>query len=274
MADRSAVTVIGLGAMGTALAGALLDNGHPTTVWNRTTARAEPLTAKGAVRADTVAEAIAASPVVLVCLLDDASAREVLETAPDALTDKVVVNLTNGTPRQARTTGAWATEQGAEYLDGGIMAVPPMIGRPGAFILYSGSHTAFEEHRLLLEGLGAATYLGADAGLASVEDLALLGAMYGMFGGAEHAFAMVSSAGVPAAEFVPTLVAWLEAMTTLLPEMAKGFDAGDPDNADSNLAMQAIALDNIIAASADSGVDPELMRLLRTRMLRGTATGG
>lgn len=39
-ASASPVTVLGLGAMGTALATAFLTNGHPTTVWNRTRTRA------------------------------------------------------------------------------------------------------------------------------------------------------------------------------------------------------------------------------------------
>lgn len=37
------VSVIGLGAMGRALAGAFLDAGHPTTVWNRSPGRAGEL---------------------------------------------------------------------------------------------------------------------------------------------------------------------------------------------------------------------------------------
>ncbi|MFD0476016.1 NAD(P)-binding domain-containing protein [Nonomuraea thailandensis] len=41
------VTVIGLGSMGTALAGAFTRAGHPTTVWNRTAAKAAPLVAVG-----------------------------------------------------------------------------------------------------------------------------------------------------------------------------------------------------------------------------------
>jgi phosphoglycerate dehydrogenase-like enzyme len=40
---QSEVSVIGLGAMGSALARALLHNGDRVTVWNRTSAKAEPL---------------------------------------------------------------------------------------------------------------------------------------------------------------------------------------------------------------------------------------
>jgi 3-hydroxyisobutyrate dehydrogenase-like beta-hydroxyacid dehydrogenase len=42
------VSVIGMGAMGSALARALLHNGHRVTVWNRTSAKAEPLARDGA----------------------------------------------------------------------------------------------------------------------------------------------------------------------------------------------------------------------------------
>ncbi|GAA3079292.1 hypothetical protein GCM10020000_76170 [Streptomyces olivoverticillatus] len=43
------VTVIGLGAIGTALAGALVAAGHRTTVWNRTPGKGDALVEMGAV---------------------------------------------------------------------------------------------------------------------------------------------------------------------------------------------------------------------------------
>lgn len=46
--ERSAVTVIGLGQMGSALAATLLEQGHPTTVWNRSAQKAQPLVERGA----------------------------------------------------------------------------------------------------------------------------------------------------------------------------------------------------------------------------------
>ncbi|MGV9897077.1 NAD(P)-binding domain-containing protein, partial [Streptomyces tendae] len=45
---RIPLTVLGTGAMGTALVRAWLAAGHPVTVWNRTPARAEALAAQGA----------------------------------------------------------------------------------------------------------------------------------------------------------------------------------------------------------------------------------
>lgn len=78
--DHSGVTVLGLGKMGTALAEALLSGGYRTTVWNRTTTgRADDLVGKGAARADTVSDAVAAGQLVIVCVSDYDSARQVLD---------------------------------------------------------------------------------------------------------------------------------------------------------------------------------------------------
>ena len=40
--ENTAVTVLGMGEMGRALAAALVAGGHPTTVWNRSPNRAAP----------------------------------------------------------------------------------------------------------------------------------------------------------------------------------------------------------------------------------------
>src|SRR5437867_1592259 len=74
MADTTvpvpAVSVIGLGAMGTALARALLANHHRVTVWNRTTSKCAALGQAGGNIARSVIEAVDASEVVIVCVLD------------------------------------------------------------------------------------------------------------------------------------------------------------------------------------------------------------
>ncbi|MFB9640637.1 NAD(P)-binding domain-containing protein, partial [Streptomyces spiralis] len=83
--DRSPVTVLGLGPMGRALATAFLESGHPTTVWNRTASKADALAARGASRADSVADAVAASPLTIVCVIDYDAVRAVTEPAAGAL---------------------------------------------------------------------------------------------------------------------------------------------------------------------------------------------
>ena len=66
----TSVTVLGLGPMGQALSGALLDANYRTTVWNRTESKADALRARGAAWAATPAEAVAASDVTLINVVD------------------------------------------------------------------------------------------------------------------------------------------------------------------------------------------------------------
>lgn len=252
---------------------ARLQLAHPTTVWNRTPGRSPELDTLGAVRAGTAAEAVAASPLVIVCLLVDAGVRSTLDGID--LTGTTVVNLTNSTPDQARATANQVTTAGAQYLDGGIMAVPAMIGGPAAFIFYSGVPEAFEKRSAELSVLARPAYVGTDSGLAALYDIALLSAMYGMVGGAQHALALIDSVRVPAARFTEELLLpWLTAMLGSLPRIAKDLDEGPAAGAaGSNLAMQGAAYDNLIEASVAQGVDPMLLASMGELLRKAVAAG-
>ncbi|AFL53189.1 3-hydroxyisobutyrate dehydrogenase-like beta-hydroxyacid dehydrogenase [Sinorhizobium fredii] len=260
----SRISTLGTGAMGSALAATLMRNGHSVTVWNRTPARAEPLTAAGASIAASPADAVAEADLVILCVVDYAAARAVLEEAEGALAGRDLVNLTNGTPRDAQELAAWATAKGAAYLDGGIMAIPPMIGEAGTLILYSGSTALFERHKPSLIALAEGRYLGGDPGRAALYDLALLSGMYGLFSGFLHAAALVASSGDRMTDFLALLLPWLEAMSGTLPDLADKIDSGLHDrNVVSNLAMQTVALENIVRASGEQDVAPDFIDVMR-----------
>ncbi|QEU90894.1 NAD(P)-binding domain-containing protein [Streptomyces kanamyceticus] len=266
MSSKAPVSVIGLGDMGRALAGALLAAGHPTTVWNRSADKADELVARGAVRAASAEEALLASPLTLVCLLDYDTNRAVLEPAVGALRGRALVNLTNGTPDEAREAEKWAAGAGADYLDGGIMAIPATVGTPGAFVLYSGAERHFAAHRETLEALGAAKYLGADAGIAPLYDLALLSAMDMMFAGFFHSVAMATSHEEGSAGgFTELLVPWLTSMTQVMPAFAADVDAdldADPNGPAAGagpalaqgLDVVLAGTQNMLRAARDAGV--------------------
>ncbi|QCI63960.1 NAD(P)-dependent oxidoreductase [Phreatobacter stygius] len=254
------ISILGLGAMGQALTARFLQQGHTVTIWNRTPGKAASLVAKGAREVKSAAGAIAASDVTVMCVLDYAASDSVIDEAASALSGRALVNLTNGTPAQARAAAGRVAGLGAAYLDGGIMATPPMIGGEHALILYSGSKATFDAHAGALEGLGAANYLGADAGLASLHDLALLSGMYGLFAGFFHASALIDSEGIRAASFLKLLSPWMTAMMGALPEYAEKIDSGRHGvNVVSNLGMQAASLDNILTASREQGVATDLL---------------
>src|SRR5688500_2530177 len=101
------VTVIGLGAMGSAVANAFVEQQYPVTGCNRTPQKAYALCGKGAKRAETIAEAIGASTLVVACVLDYPVLRELLTQGVASLGGRTVVNLTTGSPTEAREMSAW-----------------------------------------------------------------------------------------------------------------------------------------------------------------------
>jgi 3-hydroxyisobutyrate dehydrogenase-like beta-hydroxyacid dehydrogenase len=266
------VSVLGLGAMGSALAAALVKAGHETTVWNRSPGRADDLVAQGAVAAATAAEAVGASRVVIVCLFDHASVHEVLDPLSDLLVGRTVVNVTTTSPAQSRELGAWSAKAGVEYLDGGIMAVPQMIGGPGSSILYSGSAEAFERYRPLLDLWGESRYFGDDAGLASLYDLALLAGMYVMVAGFVHGAAMVAPAGVTAKEFAGMAAPWLAAMTGGFQGFGEVIDGGDYTVAGQQ-SLEFSDLGDMLSASADQGISTEVVDMVQ-RLIRRQVDAG
>ncbi|MER7950951.1 NAD(P)-binding domain-containing protein [Streptomyces sp. NPDC096079] len=270
-ANPSPLSLLGLGAMGTALARTWLAAGHPLTVWNRTPARADALASEGAKPADSAGAAVAANTLVVLCLLDDDSVGAALDGVD--LTGKDLVNLTTTTPAQARARAAWAEERGARYLDGGIMAVPPMIGVPGAggYVFYSGSPELFAAHRAALAVPAGTTYVGGDAGFAALHDVALLSAMYGMFAGAAHAFALIRREDIDPVAFAPLLADWLAAMSRSVHGTAAQLRSGDyTEGVVSNLAMQVAGTPTFLATAEGQGVSPELLapyfELMRRRL--------
>jgi 3-hydroxyisobutyrate dehydrogenase-like beta-hydroxyacid dehydrogenase len=173
MTDRTdaPVTVIGLGPMGRAMARALMDGGHPVTVWNRTPSRADELVAGGATRTPTPADAVAAADLVVLSLTDYQAMYDILDPPTGLavnLTGKVVVNLSSDTPQRTRDAAVWARDRGAGFLTGGAMVPAPMIGTADAYVYYSGRREILEAHEPALRLIGAPRYVGEDPGLAAL----------------------------------------------------------------------------------------------------------
>lgn len=273
MADHPRISVLGLGAMGTALAAAFVQAGYPTTVWNRTPGRDGELVAAGATSAATVADAVAASELIVACLFDHRSVHQTLDPVAGDVAGRSLINLTSTAPGQARELADWAAGHGIDYLDGGIMATPGMIGRPGSVLLYSGAEQVFDRYRPTLELLGAAEYFGADAGHASMVDFALLAAMYVMFSGFEHGAAMVRAVGMSAEEYGTRAAAWLSAMLPAMPVHGAKIDTGDYREVTQDLRFTKAALDAIVAASRDAGVDLDIIGAVRNLVDRQIADG-
>ncbi|MFD9245511.1 NAD(P)-binding domain-containing protein, partial [Streptomyces sp. NPDC059556] len=118
--------------MGRALAGAFLRAGHPTTVWNRTSSKADALVAEGARLAPSIGAALDASPLTVLCLTDYDAVHELLGADDLKLDGTTLVNLTSGDSAQARARGGGGGARRGPGPDGGRPGGAPAGGRaPG-----------------------------------------------------------------------------------------------------------------------------------------------
>ncbi|HLS79362.1 MAG TPA: NAD(P)-binding domain-containing protein [Nocardia sp.] len=267
------VSVLGLGAMGSAIAGVLLRNGHPVTVWNRTAGRGAPLAEAGATVAPTAAAAVAASPLTVICVLDYEAVEDVLAATGDALAGRTLVNVTSGSPSRARVIQRWAEQHDVAYLDGGIMGDPPDLGKPELNFPFSGSGAAFETAEPVLRELGTPTYYGADAGLAAVEFMAQVAMGYEILMGFLHTLRLVSAEGVDPAEFAARFAHSLTGYPPLLAAIgeAVGDRAYPPDL--GPLSVQSALMDDLVEHRESLGIDTVRMREVRALMTERVAAG-
>jgi 3-hydroxyisobutyrate dehydrogenase-like beta-hydroxyacid dehydrogenase len=260
----ASVTVLGLGNMGGALVRAFTDAGDDVTGWSRSRS------------AMTAAEACARSDLIVACVSDYDATREVL-TSPGmstALVGKTLVQLASGSPADARAMAEWARGAAVRYLDGAIATYPARIGHAPTIIFYAGDRNAYEIHSATLVTLGGqSTFVGDDPGMAAAADLAWLSFLYGSMLG------MLQGAAFLEAERVnPSVV--FDAVASFNVEIAaeaayarglirRGEYGGNQATLDVHLA----AIEHIVAAAGESGVDSGLVQLVRDLTARAVADG-
>ena len=249
----SEVTMIGLGNMGSALVRALLGNGRAVTVWNRSSERAAPLVDLGAVLARSKAAAIAASPIIMVCVTNYAAANHILDEVMTHLPGKVLIQFTTGSPQDARASEAWAHAHGAEYLDCAITGSPSSIGTPGAHIVIAGREAAFRKAQALLRILANnVDYKGELIGLASAWEMIHIMHYYGMFLSLFHSVQICQAEGIPLEQFI-----------ALLGEQGKSYEkwlceniqSGNYQETSAPLELWAGGIQQIARHARDSRID-------------------
>ncbi|MEV6998491.1 NAD(P)-binding domain-containing protein [Streptomyces sp. NPDC093982] len=276
MPASSAVTVLGLGPMGRALAGAFLAGGLRTTVWNRTPGRDAELLGRGATGALSAAEAVGASELVVVCVVNYDAADAVLrqDAVTGALKGRTVVNLTADTPARARDTAAWAAAHGIRYLDGAIMTPATTIGTSDAVFLHSGPVDRYREHRPVLDVLGGThTHLGEDIGRAAAYDIALLDIFWTAMSGYAHALAVARAEGITARELAPFAQGIGAILPPLFEELAGEVDDGTYSGELNPITSAVSSMAHIVEASESHGIDAGVMRAAEGQARRVVGLG-
>lgn len=162
------VAVLGLGRMGRAVAGRLLDGGHSLTVWNRSSGKADDLAGRGAVEADSVREAVAGKDVVLVSLTGDKAVREVLLPDGGAVPglEGVVIDCTTVSPELSREE---ADRYPDRFVACPIAGAPQAVEGGKALLIVGGSPAAVAKVDPVLSAVsGTRRAAGDDPGAAAV----------------------------------------------------------------------------------------------------------
>lgn len=268
---------VGLGRMGTGMAGRLLKAGHEVTVWNRTASRCEPLRALGAAVASTPSDAARRAEAVITMLADDAA----VEGA--ALGDGGVVE---GLPRGAchvscSTISAALSKRLAEAHSkaGQAYVAAPVFGRPDAaeagslFLVAAGPEEAVARLEPICSAIGQRTFrVGKDASAANVVKLAgnfLLASTIESFG---EAFALARKSGVEPRTFLEVLTG-----TLFSAPYQKGYGAliaegrYRPPGFTLRLGLKDVRL--ALDAAKDAGASMPAAELLRDRFLEAIHRG-
>ncbi|MFZ6180975.1 NAD(P)-dependent oxidoreductase [Nannocystis pusilla] len=263
MTHKVTVSIVGLGQMGAALARAYIDAGHPVTVWNRTPGKAEPFQGQANVAA-TPEQACGASDLTIVSLSDYEASDQVLRTplVAAAAKGRTLVQLTSGTPGDARSGAAWASSLGIDYLDGCILAYPSYIGGEQTAVFYSGPRDLYERHQSTLRVIGGATsHVGEPIGAAAALDCALLSSYYGA------TLAVLQGAAICASESFP-LDAYFEKFQAITPLISitadmckKMLSTGNFKGTDCTLDIHTNAIRHIVRLNRENSVDGRLPEL-------------
>ena len=261
-----AVTVLGLGPMGQAIAGAFHAAGHPTTAWTRTATRPAP---DGVARAATATEAVTASKVVVVCLLDYDAARAVLEPVAAELRGRPLVHLTSGSPDAARAMAAWAAAHGIPYIDGAIMTPTDTIGTPAAVILHSGpSRRPYWRRSAARRPTSARTRAGPRR-----YDVALLDLFWTSVSGLVHAFAVAGTENITPSELAPLAKGIADLMPIVIDEHSTRLEEDRHDGDYANLNSAAAGMAHVIHTAEARGIDASIMRAAHALTRRAIADG-
>jgi len=266
----SDISVIGLGAMGSALAKVLVKAGHSVTVWNRSPERIGPIVALGAQSAPDLSDVIRASPRIIICIADYKATSMILDQpgVRSHLSDRTLIQFSTGTPKEANDSDIWARHQGGSYLDGAIMVNPGDLGTDDAQILMAGSKEAFQRCQPFLKCLGGdLRYLGENVRAAAALNLALLSRIECMVFGVVHGARICEAEGISLEQFAALLPAGgisLAHLATLLPK------AGE-------IAISVNGAADVVASlqdqARDAGINSEIPDFLMNLLDRAIAAG-
>ncbi|NNK77723.1 MAG: NAD(P)-dependent oxidoreductase [Litoreibacter sp.] len=270
----SDISVLGLGNMGSALAGALLESGRSVTVWNRSAGKAQPLVERGAHLADSAQEAIAASPATVTCLKNHEATTETLRPLAAQLSGKAILDLSTGGAEEAEDLVEMLNGAGAGWLIGMINAYPAGVGKAETSILCASPPQVWEAHCGAIRAMGGASaHVATMAAAIPALFASLFTARQGFMFGLIYGGAVCRKAGLP----MEALVAQIPVTLGVAEKYAETFANTVPDQSYDNpgapVSVYLAALDDVMATFEATGTADEFPRLMRDITRRAVDAG-
>ena len=260
------ISVLGLGAMGAAIAGALATDGRRVRAWNRT-----PKTLPDG-RIDVVDSpdsALEGANLVVVCVRDHVASRAVVERIAPHLQGQVVVNLSTGTPTEATESAEHAAGLGVRYVTGAVMVPTPLVATEHCVVLYAGAPAHLEQVEPLFAAMrGTSDVVGHDHAVPPALDLAMLDIYFAGMYAHLHATALAAAHGIEPQRFLPYAQGIVGTLGASLPDLTTSVEQRRYDAGQARLDMCLSFLEHIVASSREAGIDPGLAESVRAASAR------
>jgi 3-hydroxyisobutyrate dehydrogenase len=157
MADTR-IALLGLGLMGSGMAGRLLDAGYPLTIWNRTPGKTQALAERGAKIANSPRQAAAGAAVVISMLADVPVCRDVWLGRGEAILDvapgTILVESSTVTVEWIEELGRAAKDHGCELVDAPVTGSKPQAASGQLLFLAGGTSAALDKITPILKAMG------------------------------------------------------------------------------------------------------------------------
>ncbi len=179
------VGFIGLGIMGSRMAGNLLKKGHELVLFNRTREKAGPLIEQGASFLDTAAKVAESVPVIITMLPDPAAVSEVAlgnnGFLDHLLKDSLWIDSSTVNPSFSRSMAAECKKRSVRFLDAPVAGSKIPAEQAQLIFFVGGDKGDLESSMPLLKAMGKAVFHIGGSGMGTsmkmVNNLLLAGAM-------------------------------------------------------------------------------------------------
>jgi len=277
MAREQTVAVLGAGGtMGFAMARNLARAGYPLRAWNRTRARAEPLTDDGALVLDTPAEAADGAGVILTMLSDGDAVIDAMDGQRGAFSRLAdgAVWLQMSTIGEAATVrcAQLAERAGAAFVDAPVLGTKQPAEAGDLVVLASGPEEARARVQPLLDVVGTRTLWLGEAGRGTLLKLVVNSWIVSVVEGGAETLALAEGLGIDPAAFFDAIAGG----TLDLPYLRiKSRAMAERDFTPSfRLALAAKDAALVEEAAQRRGLDLPVVAAIRRRLDEGVAEHG